>query len=275
VLFLSQWAFVLSTYKPSSVERISNLALLMDAIVAQAKFDEQRSLEINSRNNASRLFSNIKDKEKELISWRYKMIAWRGPLFLHLVTTEPWNSQFNQYQRELCFRNITYEQVLKRSSNKKSVVPFGDSEETRYVAYMYCYEHHYSFYKSSNDETTNILAISGKGTLFDPDIVVEDLESLPDSLIVLVEVSSNVHWSEPFDIDISILETNLTSTRFEWGIGQDSLGFYVCFVDSRVFYLKKNTPLALLSQLGTIEGARNNDRHELLKGYILNENKNW
>ena len=273
LFFLCRWGSAPYTYTPSSNERICNLALLMEGILEQDKFNKQKKFDVNSRDHVPRALANICDKECELISWRYAMLAWRGPLVLHLDIVEPWNSLFNRYQRELCFRGMTYEQILKGTSrtNERNIVAAFNSAKSRYTAYVYCYEHHYSFYKSSDDETTNILAISGKGTLFDPDLAVEDLEALPGSLIVLVEVSSNVHWSEPFDIDIDFLKNNHTSTRFELGLKQDKQGFYVCFIDCRVFYLKKNTPLARLSKLGTVEGARNEDRYELLKEYILSE----
>ena len=252
------YVMLLREYRPIDHERIVSLGMLQESLVEKVEFI-----------GVSEVFSNICNAEgNELISWRYKVFPWRMINYVNADVSQQWNSKRNLYERELSFRNMTYAQISKRTLHGESILQNFDCGN--FITYAYCYEHKYSSYRSTNDETTNILAISGKGTLFDKD-AVHGLELIPENLIVLVEVSSHIHWLEPGDINIDDLKNNRSSQRYQLGLKADKRGFYVCFADCQVFYLKKNTPLELLGKLGTIDGAKSHDREVLLKEYILKQ----
>jgi len=216
---------------------------------------------------------NFENEGVPTLSWRCKIL---NQIFVHrlegLNPSLPYDHPENRYRCELTFRGQGFYQVhssdVPGPHGKTLKAPVFPRKPVRWVADQFCYEYNNSYYKSSLYEDTNILTISGRNTVFDPEFA-KDYESFPDDLIVLVEVHSDIHWTEPCDIDIDDLLANRKSSRYEFGLKADKKGFYVVFFDEQIWYLKKDIPPELLGKLATIEGATMNDREEVLKGYIL------
>jgi hypothetical protein len=255
--------------QPDEHDRKANLGMLVDAI---------RGLRKGVTNTDPYWsFENVKNKDHvPTISWRYRVLPLRTIRFADLDLSEPWNSRHNQYENEICFRGMNFTQLSKRSrpetKKEEETIIITNFDYGKYITYPFCYEYPNSHYKSTLDEKTNILTITGTGTISDPDVSRMDWVSLPDDLLVLVEVHSDIHWTEPCDIEIDDLLANNQSPRYEFGLQFDKKGFYICFLDTQTWYLDKDTPLELLGKLATVDGAKENDREELLKLYIIEKN---
>lgn len=115
---------------------------------------------------------------------------------------------------------------------------------------------------------TNVVAVAGEGTAFD-DSVMRPIESLPDDLILLVEVrDSAIHWMEPRDFDIQSMPREIAGEGLCIS-GMDGDGFLVAFADKSVWLLDNRTPFETVSCFFTVEGADAHDRRELLAFYRL------
>jgi hypothetical protein len=251
------------TRLPSKHDRKLNLAILVDLTRGIRKDD----------NNSYFKFENMTNKDHlPTISWRYRMVV-LSQRYADLDVSEPWNSRHNQYENELCFRGMSLFQISNRSrpetKEEESTIIITNFDNDKYITYAFCYEYPNSRYKSTLDEKTNILTITGTRTISDPEVSCMDWESLPHDMVTLVEVHSDIHWTEPCDIDVNDLLANRKSSRYNLGLEFDKKGFYVCFLDCQTWYLKKETPLELLGKLATVEGAKKHDREILLRDYII------
>ena len=257
-----------------STSRYARIAMVMDALKDRSEYLNVKQNENGEnilRTHSSETFSfsslDYYDScQHPLISWRYRILPQLTILRPELRVNEKWNSPNNQYNLELAFRNITKSALFKRTPKDEPIIIHLDDV---FVNDVYCYEYESSKYKSSHDEKTNILAIVGPRTAFDPNLSIVEWESFPKTALALVEVHSDVHWTEPCDIEVNDLLNNKKSLRYNFGMKSDQNGFFVCFFDLTVMYLKKDTPMQLLGLLATIEGAEKNDRYELLNRYIL------
>lgn len=110
-------------------------------------------------------------------------------------------------------------------------------------------------------------AITGDGTVWDPS---ETYRTLPESTIIAVQVSgSDIQWAEPRDLSLSPLQRLVETGGQDVTIGEANIGPLVLFADVGVLKLSERCPLDRLLKLVTIQGAKEHDRRELLKGYIF------
>jgi hypothetical protein len=109
----------------------------------------------------------------------------------------------------------------------------------------------------STDVHTNVVAITGEGTAFDPGKVLR-LPDIPSDTILAVEVAeTDTYWMEPGDMAIEEIDVSVLQ-------GIDGTGTHVIFADGSVWFLSAETPLGELKEFCTIDGARQYDRDEVL-----------
>jgi hypothetical protein len=114
------------------------------------------------------------------------------------------------------------------------------------------------------DRETNIVAVAGPGTAFDPAREIR-LSDIPADTILLVEIAdSGIHWMQPGDLSIDKVQPAITS-------GVDGFGVHVGFADGFVWFLRPEVPVDVLKKFFTIEGARRNSRDVLLRPYLIDE----
>ena len=119
---------------------------------------------------------------------------------------------------------------------------------------------------SPNSCMTNVVAVTGRGTAFDPDCQYKIAE-LPGDTILIVEVRDfGVHWMQPGDLEISEM---LSSVGVGDRFGTTAGSFIVGFADGQAWALAKNIPFADLKKFLTIKGAMQYDRDEVLMPYRL------
>lgn len=108
---------------------------------------------------------------------------------------------------------------------------------------------------------TNIVAVTGPGTAFDPTRLVR-WEELPSDTVLLISVAeSGIHWMQPGDISVNKLPRGITS-----GVCQE--GVHVAFADGAVWFLRQEMPREYLSRFFTIRGATRYDRTTVLAPYV-------
>jgi len=118
---------------------------------------------------------------------------------------------------------------------------------------------------------TNIFAITGPGTAFDPTLnVPHSLNRLAkdpavsDTILVVEVRNSKTHWMQPGDFDIRTMPKTIDDPAGE-GISGNCPGcFCVGFVDLTVMMLRNDTPFDKLALFFTIESARQHDRDAVL-----------
>ena len=109
---------------------------------------------------------------------------------------------------------------------------------------------------------TNIYAVTGPGTAFDPRHRGH-LHDLPPATIVLIEVAhSGVHWMAPGDLSIDDVPESIAR-------GVDGDGVFVGFADESVAFLRNDVPVEVLKLFFTVEGAAKHDRWDLLGPFVL------
>jgi len=115
---------------------------------------------------------------------------------------------------------------------------------------------------------TNVMALVGKDTAFDPK-AVNSTDMLPPNLMVLITVSNTgVHWMQPGDVDVC----NLIDCRDELRSCIDSPfadRIYVVFADGEVWGLSVATPMDKFIPFLTKTKAVEYSREELLSEYRL------
>lgn len=104
---------------------------------------------------------------------------------------------------------------------------------------------------------TNVVAITGPGTAFDPDCVRRLDEMDADTVLAIEIADSGKHWMEPGDLHVDKVPESIMK-------GLDGEGVHVLFADGSVQFVSADVPLADLKKFFTIEGAKQYDREELL-----------
>jgi hypothetical protein len=132
--------------------------------------------------------------------------------------------------------------------------------------------HFYTFFGLPPPEGSEprIFAITGPATAFGEAGVdtPHSLDDVPDDTILLVEVAnSGVHWMQPGDFDIRTMPRTINDPRTVDIEGTPGFGFYVAFADGQVWRLRHDTPFPELEKFFTIEGAKANEREEVLSKY--------
>lgn len=105
---------------------------------------------------------------------------------------------------------------------------------------------------------TNVVAITGPGTAFDPDCVRRLSEMDADTVLAIEIADFGKHWMEPGDLRVDEVPESIMK-------GLDGTGVHVLLADGTVWFLRAEVPLDDLKKFFTIEGAKKYDRDELLK----------
>ncbi|QDV20349.1 hypothetical protein Pan153_50240 [Gimesia panareensis] len=137
------------------------------------------------------------------------------------------------------------------------------AEEYRYIRensetpFLFC---------GKGQQDTRIFAMGGPDTAFDP-ITPTPAKSLPGDLILFADVyQSDTHWMQPGDFNVETLPDKI---NVPGGLGSAAYsGFFVCFVDGKIWRLSDATPVELVKRFCTITGAREAGR-SLLEPYCL------
>jgi hypothetical protein len=107
---------------------------------------------------------------------------------------------------------------------------------------------------------TNVVTITGPGTAFEEGRAVS-LKDLDNDTILAIEIAnSGIRWAEPSDLNIRNIPDSITQ-------GVDGRGVLVAFADGKVWFLRADVPLDELKKFFTIEGAKRNDREQVLGQY--------
>jgi hypothetical protein len=129
----------------------------------------------------------------------------------------------------------------------------------RSPAAYYCFSREPS---GGREVITNLVAVTGPGTAFDP-IRNPRWDSLPPDLIVIIESgTAGVHWAEPGDLDVRAIGDSVTD-------GVDGTGVLIGFADGQVWFLDREIPLKDLREFMTIRGAQQSDRACRLAPYRM------
>src|SRR5262249_46601631 len=122
---------------------------------------------------------------------------------------------------------------------------------------------------------TNIFAITGPGTAFEPGKQVR-LKDLPGSLILIVEVrNSGVHWMQPGDFDVRTMPRTINAPDGKGISGVLARGFHIGFADGQVWYLFNTIPFDELAEFFTIDGAKIHDRESVFGPYAITRDKRF
>ena len=110
--------------------------------------------------------------------------------------------------------------------------------------------------------TTDVVAITGPGTAFQPGQTTT-WHDLPSDMIILLESQRpTTHWMAPGDMSIADIAVERNTSN-----GNDD--FCVGFADRQVWLLSSTTPWGELQKLMTIAGAQSHDRDALLDAYAI------
>lgn len=121
----------------------------------------------------------------------------------------------------------------------------------------YCFSREPDWHRGA---ITNVAAVVGSGTAFDPREHPR-WDVLPPDLILIIETEkASVLWAEPGDLDIADVHQSITA-------GLDGQGVLVGFSDGQVWFLDRRVPLEDLLHFMTIEGAKKSDRATRLAPY--------
>ena len=166
-------------------------------------------------------------------SWRYEMCQWTVHHCPRLQCDIPWNDPSH-------------------------------AEVRRQVYSDYCWT------ESARDNNhTNIFAITGPGTAFDPtrEQSIADLDA--DTVLLVEVVNSKTHWMQPGDFDIRTMPRNIgRGINGETCISSESRrGFLVGFADGVVWRVSYDISFEQLSKFFTVDSAKTYDRDVVLSPF--------
>lgn len=114
------------------------------------------------------------------------------------------------------------------------------------------------------DGRTNVLAVTGSNSAFDPKFAEANAVFEPDLIILVEACASSLHWMEPGDIDASSLDTDHARSAGIDRAGICGNGMHLLFWDGAVWQIRRDTPFDAIRVLCTNTGARANDRNQVL-----------
>lgn len=120
---------------------------------------------------------------------------------------------------------------------------------------VYCLDH-------STGVQTNVVAITGPGTVFEGTGTVSLDDVAPDTIVLLEVDKSGIPWADAGDITVGQLERMAKAGQTIHGVAQR--GFHVAFSDGSVWLLRNGTRLANVLKLCRVTDAKQYDREELL-----------
>jgi prepilin-type processing-associated H-X9-DG protein len=173
-----------------------------------------------------------------LYSWRFRIAPFIESTKLNVAFDKPWDDPANR----------AWHNVFRR--------PYGYSKGADGTSQFH----------------TKMFAVTGPGTAFGDGAKhsPQGLSEIPDDTILVLEIAeSRVHWMAPGDFQVqSIPQTVCTSTA-GLILSRHSGGFHVLFADGNVWFLSKDTPFRKLQEFFTIEGAKRQNREDILGEYAI------
>jgi type II secretory pathway pseudopilin PulG len=170
---------------------------------------------------------------KELYSWRLKVLALISGFPVDIDLTKPWNVPPNE-------------------------------AFSKYPVYYYCIKE----MNQSHPADTNILAIAGKDTAFDPARSTTSPQLCSNVLLLMEASNSNVNWMEPGDYKVEVLATREGKiSDFVHPLVDNRV--HVLFADGDVWAISGDAPVERLKPFFTIDGARSRAREKDLTEYCL------
>jgi hypothetical protein len=118
---------------------------------------------------------------------------------------------------------------------------------------------------------TSMMAIVGPGTAFGCDgETPKSLTELSGNVILVVETqNSGLHWMQPGDFDIRTMPWTINAPDGRGISSRYPGGFHVLFADGLTWFLSDKVPFETLEKFFTVEGAKKNDRQQVLGPYAL------
>lgn len=113
-------------------------------------------------------------------------------------------------------------------------------------------------------------AVTGPGTAFGDSHFQQpcSLNAIDGDTIIVVETrNSRVHWMSPGDFDIRTMPRTINDQNGGGISGRDSREFHVIFADGSVWLLSREVSFGELEKFFTVDGARVNDREQVLSPY--------
>lgn len=120
---------------------------------------------------------------------------------------------------------------------------------------LYCLDH-------SKGVQTNVVAITGPGTLFDGKKNVSLADVALDTIVLFEVDKSGIPWADAGDITVTQLERMAKAGQTIQGVAQR--GFHIAFADGSVWLLRNGTRLEKVVKLCRVAEAKNYDREQLL-----------
>ena len=110
-----------------------------------------------------------------------------------------------------------------------------------------------------NETGPLIMAIAGKGTVFEDghEIMPDDVP--PDCILFVEVLRYDIHWAEPRDIDVETLDGVNGNSIPDYVGSELGAGFHIAFRDGEVWFVSRKTPASLLAKFASRfhDGARN------------------
>ena len=212
-----------------------------------------------------------KQKEKEsiqLFSDRLQFLVTRLYLYASGYKGLPNETTYSSSGEPLCSWRFTF------SNSTMGGAPYG----TNVVRSKWpSPDYHAAGYKDTklflatldSDENGDVLAIRGKGTIFQLYGTEghKHLLNIPPQSIILIEKQTDKHWIEPNDFNIDEVDVNSKCADL-FGGNYDGI-FAVAFADATIWLLSEDVPYKKLSLFFTEEGAIANDRESILGPYAI------
>lgn len=138
---------------------------------------------------------------------------------------------------------------------------------TTWPCWVYCFKDN----SPKKHCETNLFAIAGEGTAFNPKTPIKCSEVDNDVILVMDVADSGIHWMEPGDFDVSEL-LNCNGSLLDCVKSVIPNRVYVLFADGEIWCLSGETPMERIKPFFTLSGAQNHSRNNELEEYCL---KRW
>lgn len=171
-------------------------------------------------------------------SWRFQILPYIESTHLARDVHDPWDARSNALWARKAHPTFCFSE--KRASNEISC-------------------------------RTNVVAVTGPGTAFDPDAArkLSDLDS--DTILVVETRNSGIHWMEPGDFDVETMPRSINHLSGRGVSGTCAGGFHVAFADGAAWFLSESIPFEDLRKFFLVQEAKLYDRDEVLRPYLIDE----
>ena len=143
-----------------------------------------------------------------------------------------------------------------------------DSSCNKPLARSDCWAYCFTANSSGNTVETNVFAITGIGTAFDPTRAVHSSEVCDDAILAMDIADSGVHWMQPGDFDVSQLpESNCKLGECVKAVIPNR--HYVLFADGEIWCISGETPIERIAPFFGLTSALGHTRINELEEYCL------